>query len=134
MPPATTTMSGHTLRIVRFAMMAMLLGFVCITWYVHRNAQPDSAATATGLDALRWVGFGLSAAAVAALVVLRGVRQRAPVEARGTYGLIGSAFGEAAALFGAIYYFLGGDLTVFAIGLLVFLLSWGILPADPEAL
>ncbi|HEX9940187.1 MAG TPA: hypothetical protein VGB15_23840 [Longimicrobium sp.] len=133
MPAPATTMSGQTLRIVRFAMLTMLLGFVCFIWFVQRNAGGGGGG-APNLAALRWVGFGLSAAAVAALVVLRGVRPRAPMEARGTCGLIGSAFGEAAALFGAIYYLLGGGLAVFAIGLLVFLLSWGILPADPEAL
>ncbi|HEU4559206.1 MAG TPA: hypothetical protein VFS20_15215 [Longimicrobium sp.] len=126
-------MAPATLRLVRFAMLTMLLLFVGVTWFVHRNAPPDPSGAAN-LSSLRWVGFGLCVAAIVAMAVLRGVRQRAPVEARGTYGLIGSAFGEAAALFGGVYYFLGGDLVVFAIGLLVFLLSWGILPADPEAL
>ena len=127
-------MSASTLRIVRFAMLTMLLLFVSVTHFVQRSAPNDAAASATDLSALRWVGFGLCVAAIVAMAVLRGVRQRAPVEARGTYGLIGSAVGEGAALFGAVYNFLGGDLVVFALGLLVFLLSWGILPADPEAL
>lgn len=126
-------MSASTLRIVRYAMMTMLLLFAGFAYAMHRNAQPNPSG-ATDLSMLRWVGFGLCVAAIVAMAVLRGVRQRAPVEARGTYGLIGSAAGEGAALFGAIYYFLGGDLVVFALGLLVFLLSWGILPADPEAL
>jgi hypothetical protein len=126
-------LAATTLRIVRFAMLTMLLLFVGFAYVKHRNAQPDPSG-GTDLSLLRWVGFGLCVAAIVAMAVLRGVRQRAPVEARGTYGLIGSAVAEGAALFGGIYYFLGGDLAVFAIGLLVFLLSWGILPADPEAL
>ena len=127
-------MSASTLRVVRYAMLTMLLLFVGFAYMMHQNAPRDPSAGATDLSMFRWVGFGLCVAAIAAMAVLRGVRQRAPVEARGTYGLIGSAFGEAAALFGGVYYFLGGDLAVFALGLLVFLLTWGILPADPEAL
>lgn len=127
-------MSATTLRLVRFAMLTMLLLFVGIAYVAHRNTPPDPSTGGADLSMLRWVGIGLCVVAIIAMTVLRGVRQRALVEARGTYGLIGSAFGEAAALFGAVYFFMGGDLVVFAVGLLVFLLSWGILPADPEAL
>ncbi|HET7464391.1 MAG TPA: hypothetical protein VFJ82_24240 [Longimicrobium sp.] len=125
-------MTAATLRIVRYAMLTGLLLFVGITYYVHANA-PEPVETASNLAALRWVGFGMVAAATVALGVLRGVRQRAPVERRGTFGLIGSAFCEGAGFMGAVYYFLGGGLDVFAAALVVFLASWAILPADPES-
>lgn len=134
MPSQTTPgqMTAATLRIVRYAMLTGLLLFVGITYYVHANA-PEPVETASNLAALRWVGFGMVAAATVALGVLRGVRQRAPVERRGTFGLIGSAFCEGAGFMGAVYYFLGGGLDVFAAALVVFLASWAILPADPES-
>lgn len=127
-------MPPQTLRIIRLAMLAMLLMFAVVAWQVRANRPADVAQTASDLGAIRYVAFGLSAMALAAMAVLRGVRQRAAVEKRTTLSLVGTAFGEAAALLGVVYYFIGGDdLLPFAVGLLVFLLSWSILPADPEA-
>jgi hypothetical protein len=126
-------MNPQVLRIVRFAMLAMLLVFVAVAWNVRSHQAADLPPTASDLGAIRYVGFGLCAAALAGLAVLRGIRQRAPVEKRATLSLIGTALSEGAALLGAVYYFMGGDLLPFAVGLLVFLLSWSILPADPEA-
>lgn len=125
-------LDANVLRIVRYAMLMAMLLFVGVTYYVHQNA-PAPAEPAQDLSVLRWVGFGMVAAAIVALGVLRGVRQRAPVERRATFGLIGSAFCEGAGFMGAVYYFLGGDLMVFAAALLVFLASWAVLPADPDA-
>jgi|GEM_PF-3129744 len=127
-------MTGPKLRIIRFAMLAMLLMFAVVAWKVRAGQPADLAQTAADLTAIRYVAFGLSAAALLAMGVLRGVRQRAAVEKRGTFSLIGTAFGEGAALLGVVYYFIGGsDWLPFAVGLLVFLLSWSLLPADPEA-
>lgn len=128
---STNSLPAQTLRIMRGAMMTMLLVFVCVVWFVQRDTPPNPEATPLGL--FRQIGFAMSVAALVGIVVLRGVRRRAPVEARGTWGLVGSALSEAAALFGGVYYFLGGGLDVFAAGLVVFLLSWTLLPADPEA-
>ena len=105
-------------------MLAGLLLFVGVAYYVHSNA-PEPTDPARDLSMFCWVGFGMVAAAIVALGVLRGVRQRAPVERRGTFGLIGSAFCEA--------YFMGGGLEVFGAALVVFLVSWAVLPADPES-
>jgi hypothetical protein len=123
----------NLLRIVRFAMLAGLLLFVGIAYSVHRQAPPDVPQTETDLATIRLVGFGLSVMMMVGILVLRGIRQRAAVERRGTLSLIGSAMGEAAALLGAVYFFLGGGLEVFAAGLIVFLATWTLLPADPQA-
>ena len=127
-------MTGPKLRIIRVAMLVGILLFAGVAWNVRANRPADPAQTATDLSAMRYFAFGLSALALVAMAVLRGVRQRAAVEKRTTLSLIGTAFGEGAALLGVVYYFIGGsDLLPFAVGLLVFLLSWSILPADPEA-
>jgi len=131
---SSASLTGPTLRLIRFGMLAMLLMFAVVAWKVRAGQPADLQRTASDLSAIRYVAFGLSAAALVAMGVLRGVRQRAAAEKRGTFSLIGTAFGEAAALLGVVYYFIGGsDWLPFAVGLLVFLLSWSLLPADPEA-
>ena len=132
--PAGTPLNGAKLRIIRFAMLAGLLMFAGIAYYIRSNRPADMPPTNTDLAAIRYVAFGMCALALVAMWVLRGVRQRAAADKRGTYSLMGTAFGEAAALLGIVYYFIGGDdFLPFAVGLLVFLLSWSLLPADPEA-
>jgi hypothetical protein len=132
-PTSATPMSATTLKLVRFAMLTMLLLFVGLTVYLHQTAPPDVERSETNLGAIRMVGFAMAVAMMAGVFVIRGVRQRAPVEKRGTLGLIGTAMGESVALLGAVYFFLGGGLDVFAAGMIVFLASWVLLPADPEA-
>lgn len=129
--PNFRPLDANVLRIVRYAMLAGLLLFVGVG-YVHSKA-PEPTEPARDLSMFRWVGFGMVAAAIVVLGVLRGVRQRAPVERRATFGMIGSAFCEGAGFMGAVYYFMGGGLEVFGAALVVFLASWAILPADPEA-
>ena len=65
-------MAPATLRLVRFAMLTMMLLFVGIAWFVHRNAPEMPAESASNLPTLRWVGFGLCVAAIVAIAVLRG--------------------------------------------------------------
>ncbi|HYH83802.1 MAG TPA: hypothetical protein VEX86_28680 [Longimicrobium sp.] len=126
-------LNGTKLRIIRFAMLAGLLMFAGVAYYIRSNQPADMPPPASDLAAIRYVAFGMCALALVATWVLRGVRQRAALDKRGTLGLIGTAFGEAAALLGIVYYFIGGDdFLPFAVGLLVFLLSWSLLPADPE--
>ncbi len=129
----TTTLSATHLRIVRFAMLAGMLLFLGFAQMSRSNRAADGVSPDTNLAMIRLVGFGMAAMALVAIAVIRGVRQRAPVEKRGTYGLIGSAFGEGAGFLGLVYFFLGGDLAVFAAALVAFLASWVMLPADPEA-
>jgi len=126
-------LASSTLRLMRVAMLTMLLMFVGITVYVHQSAPPEVPRDPQFLNTLRMVGFALCVAAMVGLFVVRGARQRAPVEKRGTLALIGTAVAESAALLGAVYFFLGGGPEVFAAGLVVFLASWVLLPADPEA-
>jgi hypothetical protein len=131
-PPIRKPLTGQVLRIIRYAMLAMVL-MLGVVFYVLRSGRAADGPPASDLNAIRWVGYGLCAAALVAFAVLRKVRQNAPLEQRPTLSLVGSALGEASALLGGIYYFLGGDLTVYALGVVVFLYSWTALPADAEA-
>jgi len=128
----TTNVNPTVLRVVRVAMLTMLLLFVGLASYLHQG-NPPQLSPETDLGAIRLVGFAMCVGMMAGVLVVRTVRQRVAMEKRGTLALVGTAMGEAAALLGAVYYFMGGGLEVFAAGLLVFLSTWALLPADPEA-
>lgn len=123
--------SPTTLRLVRYAMLIFLLIFGGIAYRqgTIRIAPPDPAP----LEMFRWVGMGLCVAAMFAIVLFRGIRARVEGSARFTWSLVGSALAEGVTLFGAVILFMGGDIWVYALGLLIFLATWGILPADPDA-
>jgi hypothetical protein len=120
-----------SLRIVRYAMLALLLLFGAFAYYqsLHRTPDPDNP---TNLTYIGWVGYGLCALAIVGLAVIRQVRERASEAARPTLGMVGSALAEAAAMFGAVYMVLGGGIGVYALGLVLFLATWTLLPADSE--
>jgi hypothetical protein len=123
-------LTGAKLKLIRYAMLTGLLLFGGIAYWqsTHRaEAVPPPE------DALRWAGYGLCVAAIIAMAVIRGVRARAQGAARLTWSLIGSAFAEGAAMFGAVYIFLGGQPWVYALGLAIFIATWAVLPADPDA-
>lgn len=128
----STNLSGPMLRLVRYAMLAGVLIFGGVAYYLATNRPPEEAPTAD-LSMLRWVGYGLCAAAIVALGVLRQIREGADEAKRGTLGLIGSALAESAAMFGAVYILLGGDVSIYGVGVLIFLATWTLLPADLEA-
>jgi peptidoglycan/LPS O-acetylase OafA/YrhL len=120
-------LTADKLRIVRYSMLVLLLGIGAFAYY---KPQPGDGAN---LGALRLVGFAMCAGALVAIAVMRGLRAKAQPAARPSFGLIGSAVSEGAALFGAVYMLLGGDPLPYGIGMLIFLASWLLLPADPEA-
>ncbi|HEX8241860.1 MAG TPA: hypothetical protein VF541_00135 [Longimicrobium sp.] len=120
------------LKIVRYAMLAGLLIFGGVAYSQRANAGYEPQDPAANLEAIRWAGYGLCAAAIVGTAVLRGIRARAEPRARLTWSLIGSSLAEGAALVGAVLILLGGDIWVYALGLLIFLGTWSLLPADPE--
>src|SRR4051794_25080616 len=90
-------LTATSLRIVRYAMLVLLLGFGAFAYYQSQHVVPDPE-TPTNLSMIKWVGYGLCAAAVVGIAVLRQARERSEVPARLTLGLVGSAFAEGAAL------------------------------------
>ncbi|MBV9109602.1 MAG: hypothetical protein JO306_09370 [Gemmatimonadetes bacterium] len=129
--PATapTQMKPQALKIVRYAMFVFLVVFGAIG-YMQGSKRTDT--NPDQLQTMRWVGYAFCAAMVLAIGFVRGMRAKAPAQARTTLSLVGSAIGEATALFGAVIMLLGGEPWIYAFGLMLFLLTWAILPADPE--
>ncbi|HSU16990.1 hypothetical protein [Longimicrobium sp.] len=129
---AGPNLTAGKLKLVRYAMFAGLLLFGGIAyWQSTHRTEPLNPETP--LDALRWVGYGLCVLAIVGMAAFRGIRARAQGAARQTWSLIGSALAEGAALFGAVYILLGGQPWVYALGLAIFLATWAVLPADPDA-
>lgn len=127
-------MTPATLRIVRYAMLAMMLGFGAFAYYQSQHPVPLAPGEQSpDLSLLRWVGLGLCAATIVGVAVMRQLRERADPAARPTFGLTGSALAEGTAMYGAVYMFLGGDIVIFLGGLVLFLATWSLLPADSEA-
>jgi hypothetical protein len=125
-PPLTPT----ALRLVRYAMLAGVLLFGAIAYYQGTNRTPDPDSP-TNLTYIGWVGYGLCALAIVGIAVLRQVRERASDTTRTTLSMVGSALAEAAAMFGAVFMILGGGIGIYALGLVLFLSTWTLLPADP---
>jgi hypothetical protein len=123
-------MPAPVLRLVRYAMLAMLVLFGAVAY--TQGSQRDPADSPSDLGSIRLLGFVMCGVALAGTLVLRGVRARAPLERRTTFSLVGSALAEGSALLGAVYMLMGGEATVFALGLVMFLATWTMLPADPE--
>ncbi|MFL5384507.1 MAG: hypothetical protein ACJ8GN_18455 [Longimicrobiaceae bacterium] len=130
--PGQPGMTATSLRAVRYAMLVLLLGFGAFAYYQSQHVVPDPE-NPTDMSAIKWVGYGLCALVIVAIAVIRRIRESAAESTRPTLGLIGSAFAEGAALLGAVYMFLGGDISVYAIALVLFLSTWTLLPADSAA-
>jgi FtsH-binding integral membrane protein len=130
--PGTPGLTGPVLKVIRYAMLAFLLLFGAFGYYqsTHRTPDPDGGAN---LSRIRWVGYGMCVVAMLGIAFFRRVRERSPVAGRATIGLAGSALAEGAALLGAVYMVLGGGIDVYALGLVLFLATWTLLPADSEA-
>jgi hypothetical protein len=128
-------MTPASLRIVRYAMLMVVLLFGAFAYYQSTHTVPLPVPGEDGADVptLRWVGFALGAGVIVGIAVMRQLRERADVSARPTFGLIGSAMGESVAVFGAVIMLLGGDIAVYALGVLLFLATWTLLPADSES-
>ena len=131
-PFVSNQMDAGKLKLVRYAMLAGLLIFGGVAYTQRANAGYEPQDPQTNLEAIGWVGYGLCAAAIVGIAVLRGIRARAEPPARLTWSLIGSALAESAALLGAVIILMGGEIWIYALGLLIFLGTWSLLPADPE--
>ena len=130
-PFAPTPMKPEVLKLLRYVMLTGILLFGGVAYWqgTHRELPPDAGQ----LAAMQWPGYLLCLMAIAGMVYFRRVRARVEPAARATYSLIGTAMAEGAALYGAVYIFLGGGPLIFAFGVLIFLVTWAALPADPEA-
>jgi hypothetical protein len=124
--------TGPGLRQTRRAMLACLLVLGAAVYFVSISSPGEKGTM--DLWPLRWVGYGLCLLVIVVVARLRRVRQRAPEAARPRLSKIGSLSAEVAVMFGGVIIMLGGEPWIYAVGLLILLGTWRLLPADPQAL
>ena len=130
-PPPTPAQQG----IIRLALLAgaLLFGGV-IAMLASRGSVPlpgpgGGARDPGALRVLRLVGPALSVGAVAASLFLRAAIARTRDPARvASLRVIAWAAGEAAALFGGVYWMLSGDSSRYLIGLIAMLATFVVVP------
>jgi hypothetical protein len=130
-PPATTAQQA----IIRLALLAGALLFGAVIWWLARDgrvplgraggAAPDPDA----LRPLRLIGPVLSVGAVAVAAALRAMIARTADPGRiASLRILAWAAGEAAALFGGVYWLLSGDSSRYVIGLIAMLATYVVVP------
>lgn len=120
-PPASS------LAVIRIALLAGVLMFGAVTYYVQRGANWEPAAPDV-LNTLYTVMLAVLVLAVVFLLVLRARLGRRPGTGERSLLVVAWAIGESAALFGGVYHFLSGNAQWFIIGLFIMLASFILFP------
>lgn len=125
-PPRQAAPAG-ALAVLRIALLAGVLAFGAVTYYVQRG-ESWRAAAPEALSMMRLAMLSTWLVAAVLLLILR-VRLTRLTEAAGRSVLvIAWAVGEGAALFGGVYYFLSGEAQWFIAGLFVMLAAFILFP------
>lgn len=126
------TAAPGALRVIRVALLAGVVIFGTVVFYVTREGPVSDVPTQAGRY-LSFVLLGLAGASLAALVVVRSVRENANDWVRkSSLTVIGWALGEAPALLGGVIWMLTGSPVPYMIGFAVLLVSFLMVPI-PEA-
>lgn len=131
MPTARSSLSK--LAAIRMSILLAVLMFGAAAWY--QRGQPDWVVPeGVRMRPLRVTGMVIWAAGVAGIIALR-LRFARDVE-RGTnvrVSIIAWAIAELPALFGAVFYYITGDITLFAAGVGALVVSFLLFPVAPRA-
>jgi Mn2+/Fe2+ NRAMP family transporter len=113
-PPAIT------LFIIRLAIVAAVMLFAGVTWYVRSQAPQGTDPSAAA--ELAWPILGVQAVMALGLIGFSWMlRRSAPDRGRvATFSILGWGMGEAAAFAGLIFWFITGSTERLGFGLLVF--------------
>jgi len=114
------------LAIIRMAFLGGVLLFGAVIWFLHRQPGyvPDHR-----MEQLRPVVPVIMLALIGGIIAVRIYLSRiTDPQHIGTFQLIGWAIGEAAALFGGVYYFNTDDPRFYVMGLFVMLASFIVVP------
>lgn len=120
MPPAPDRRAILRIGLIRFAILLGVLVFGVVAWWMRDGATATPAPDPGFLSRLGILPALITGAALAAVVGLRLLwGKTADVARRRKLSIIALAPGEAAALFGAVGYFLAGDSRWYMAGMFV---------------
>ena len=116
----------RTLALVRIVILAGILLFGGVIWFVQRN---PSWAPATPQFPVQPIAVGLWAAAIVGILLLRSAWSKArEVKRRVHHSIIALAVAEAPAVYGAVVYFLTGDPRLYLTGVFLMLTTLLLFP------
>lgn len=127
-PDPLGTRQRASLGVIRLSLLAGVLAFGAVTWFMHRDEAWSGPARPPG-GTFAMVALAVSILAIAGILFAR--RQVTTTRDAAKYGswcVLGWAFGEVAALTGGVYYFLTDDPGRYLLGVLVMLLSFVLIP------
>lgn len=121
-----TTTSPSKLRIIRIAMLAGVLTFGGLVFFL---TQQEPRPAPENADVLQMANILLLIIVAVGLLVVQRVHagQRDPAR-RSTFNIIAWALGEAVALFGGVHFLLTGQVTPYLVGLGMMLASFVLVP------
>lgn len=114
------------LAVIRIAMLSGVLVFGAVVWFLHR--QPRAGPPAEGVAQMGRALPIVFGAVIAALVALRALTGRADAGRARALTVVGWAVGEFAALAGGAHYLLARDPQWYAVGVLILVASYVVLP------
>jgi len=117
------------LFIIRIALLTGVVSFAALSAYQRARVpvSPEAAAMLP-LQTMRYALWALAVVAVLVALFLRSRLPGVPAPARASMLIIGWAFGEGVALFGAVQHYIGGPIATMALGLLTFVVVLVLLP------
>ena len=115
----------RTLGLIRIALLAGVLAFGGIVWFLRRSSDPSYGVNPHGLRVAGQAVWGLMTVGTLTLFVTAG---RSGPERRATFSVIAWALGEATAIYGGLFWMLLGDPQWYLYGVACLLLTYFIFP------
>ncbi len=123
-----TDMRPFALRVIRIGLVAGVLIFLAVSWFLQRDRTPSG-----DFSFLAPAILGVCGIAIVGVIILRRMLSRADTfQRKSELAIIGWALGEAAALICAVHYFLSGLTTWLPAGLGVMFLALIGLPVPED--
>ena len=116
-----------TLAIIRIALVAGVLIFGAVVWYL-RSQQPAAVPSEVDGRALRIAGQVVWLLVILGVLVVFTLARKAPPDRRPMLSVVAWALGEATALYGAVFWLLLGDSQWYLYGLVCLVLTYFIFP------
>jgi uncharacterized membrane protein len=125
-------LTRSTLKLIRVTLLAGVLGFGVVVWYILQTAAPEPL-DERAANALRIAFLAVVLLDLPLLFVLRSAQSRVRGYASAArLTIVGWAQGEGVALFGTVLYLLTARVSLWVLGVLVLLTAFVLVPLPGE--